>query len=92
MRLDKYLQVTRLVKRRELARELCEEGRLALNGRPAKPGREVKPGDAIDLAFWRRRLRVRVIACPAGNLPRGEAHLLYEVVEDRPVEEDLLSP
>lgn len=47
MRLDKYLKVSRIVKRRTVANELCSAGRVKVNGRTAKPGTEVKPGDVL---------------------------------------------
>ncbi len=87
MRLDKFLQVSRLVKRRDLVRELAGDGRLDLNGRKAKPSKEVVPGDRITVRFWQRRLIVAVAAIPAGNVPRKEAHGLYEILEDRVADE-----
>ena len=50
MRLDKYLKVSRLIKRRTVANEACDGGRVSLNGKTAKAGSEVKPGDIIEVA------------------------------------------
>ena len=58
MRLDKYLKVSRLIKRRTVANEACDGGRVMLNGKVAKAGAEVKPGDVIELSFGQRSLRV----------------------------------
>jgi len=51
MRIDKYLKVSRLIKRRTLANEACEQGRVLINGKVAKPGTEVKVGDIIEIRF-----------------------------------------
>ncbi len=58
MRLDKYLKVSRIIKRRTVANEACDGGRVSINGRTAKAGAEVKPGDVIEIGFGERRLRV----------------------------------
>lgn len=51
MRIDKYLKVSRLIKRRTVANEVCEQGRVKINGKIAKPGSEVKVGDEIEIQF-----------------------------------------
>ena len=61
MRLDKYLKVSRLIKRRSVANEACGAGRVSLNGKPAKPGAEVRPGDILELGFGEKRIRVEEI-------------------------------
>lgn len=60
MRLDKYLKVSRLIKRRTVANEACDGGRIQVNGRTAKASYEVKVGDLIEIAFGQRTLRVEV--------------------------------
>ena len=60
MRLDKYLKVSRLIKRRTVANEACDSERVSVNGRPAKAGYQVKPGDVIEIAFGSRTLKVEV--------------------------------
>ena len=62
MRLDKYLKVSRLIKRRTVANEACDGGRVSINGKTAKASAEVRPGDVIEVAFGERRLRVEVLA------------------------------
>ncbi len=64
MRLDLYLKVSRLVKRRTLARGLCDEGRVLLNHREARPAKEVKPGDVVTLLFSTRRIELEVLGTP----------------------------
>jgi ribosomal 50S subunit-recycling heat shock protein len=79
--MDKYLKVSRLIKRRTVARDICQGEKICLNGRVAKPAAEVKPGDRITLDVGRRSLEVRVVSTP--NTARAnEAHLLYEILRD----------
>lgn len=80
MRLDKFLQTSRLVKRRTLANRLCDAGRVTLNGRRAKPAAEVNPGDLVGLNFGARRIVVKVLRLPSGR-PGPES--AFEIVEDR---------
>ena len=61
MRLDKYLKVSRLIKRRTVANEACDAGKISVNGRPAKASYDVKTGDVLELAFGQRSLRVEVL-------------------------------
>ena len=62
MRLDKYLKISRLIKRRTVANEACDNGRVTLNGRVARASAEVKPGDIIGISFGSRQTRVEVLA------------------------------
>ena len=62
MRLDKYLKVSRLIKRRTVANEACDGDRVTVNGKPAKASYDVKVGDRIELRFGTRTLRVEVLA------------------------------
>ena len=59
MRLDKYLKVSRLIKRRTVANEACDAGRVMINGKVAKAGAEVKVGDTIEIAFGMNPVKVR---------------------------------
>ena len=62
MRLDKYLKVSRLIKRRTVANEACDGERVSVNGRQVKAGYQVKVGDIIEIAFGQRSLKVEVLA------------------------------
>lgn len=62
MRLDKYLKVSRLIKRRTVANEACDGGRVMLNGVPARASREVKVGDVIEIRFGERVTKVEVVS------------------------------
>lgn len=61
MRLDKYLKVSRLIKRRTVANEACDAGRVMINGKTAKAGTEVKAGDVIEIGFGTRNVKVEVL-------------------------------
>ena len=61
MRLDKYLKVSRLIKRRTVANESCDNDRILVNGKPARASYAVKPGDIIEISFGARPLRVEVV-------------------------------
>lgn len=82
MRLDKFLQVSRLVKRRASAKEACLGGRVQLNERVAKPGNEVEVGDLITLTWGRRTIQVEVLVVPERNLPASKAKTLYKVLKE----------
>lgn len=60
MRLDKYLKVSRLIKRRTVANEACDAGRVAINGKAAKASQEVKIGDTIEIQFGQKEVKVKV--------------------------------
>ena len=79
MRLDKYLKVSRLIKRRTLANEVADAGRVLVNGKPAKASYAVKVGDTIESTFGNRPVTVRVLAVEE---PKGKdvARELFEVV------------
>ena len=62
MRLDKFLKVSRLIKRRTVANEACSAGRVLVNGKAAKAGTNVKPGDRIDIQFGNRETAVEVVS------------------------------
>lgn len=62
MRLDKYLKVSRLIKRRTVANEACDAGRIMLNNKPAKASAEVKVGDVIEIGFGSKQVKVEVLA------------------------------
>jgi len=83
MRLDVFLKTSRLVKRRTLAKEYCEEGRVTAGGGPAKPGREVKAGDVITIELSRRVVVFEVVETPVGNVTKERAATLYKILEDK---------
>ena len=79
VRLDKFLKVSRLVKRRVLAKELCAGGRALVNDRPAKAGHELKVGDVLELRFGQRTVRAEVLAL-RDHAPAAEADAMYQLL------------
>lgn len=82
MRLDKYLKVARLIKRRTVANDACDHERIQVNGREAKASYQVKVGDVIGITFGSRSLRVRVLAVPEYTTKAGAALLYEELPEE----------
>ena len=81
MRLDKYLKVSRLIKRRTLAKEVAEAERILVNDKPAKPSKELKVGDLITIEFGNKVVTVRVKSLEA-TVKKSEALELYEFVSE----------
>ena len=79
MRLDKYLKVSRLIKRRTVANEACDNARISVNGRPAKASYDVKVGDQISLRFGQRTLTVEVVSVQE-TVKQADAVTLYREV------------
>ena len=80
MRLDKDLKNSRIIKRRTVAKEACEQGRVEVNGRTAKPGLELRTGDEITITFGSNILKVRVLAMPE-TVRKEDADSMYEVID-----------
>lgn len=81
MRLDKFLKVSRLIKRRTVANSVCESARVFVNDNPAKPAKSLKEGDIITIEFKDSIKKVCVVKIPAGNVSINEASSLYEIIE-----------
>lgn len=79
MRLDKYLKVSRLIKRRTVANEACDNGRISVNGRVVKASYEVKVGDRIELAMGPRTVAVEVVQV-ADNVRKDDAGAMYKEI------------
>ena len=80
MRLDKFLKVSRLIKRRTVANEACDNAHVTANGRPAKASYDVKVGDILEITFGERTLRVRVKNVK-DFVTKADASTLYEVID-----------
>ena len=81
MRLDKYLKISRLIKRRTVANEACDAGRVMVNGKAARASYDVKIGDRLELRLGQHPLTVEVLAVNE-YAKKEEAALLYRVVDD----------
>ena len=79
MRLDKFLKVSRLIKRRTVANEACDAGRVMVNGKPAKASVNVKVGDTIEIAFGQKTVKVRVLNI-VETTKKDEAKDMFEYV------------
>lgn len=80
MRLDKYLKVSRIIKRRTVASDACGASLVYVNGKAAKPSYDVKIGDEIEVTFGERRVRVRVTAL-LDSTKRADVAEMYEVLQ-----------
>lgn len=85
MRLDKFLKVSRLFKRRTVSAEACDRGRVQINSRPAKSGSKVKVGDEITINFNQRIITVKVLELK-DHVTKDEASELYELISNEKVE------
>ena len=79
MRLDKYLKVSRLIKRRTVANEACDGERVNVNGRTAKASYEVKPGDIIEVRFGQRTLKIEVLSV-SEHETKADAPAMYREI------------
>lgn len=79
MRLDKFLKVSRILKRRTVAKEVCESGKVELNGRPAKPSSELKEGDVVSISYMSGKFVFRVLMLKE-TVRKDEADKMYEVI------------
>ena len=79
MRLDKFLKVSRIVKRRTVANEMAAAGRVSINGKRAKPGTEVAIGDIIEIGFGERQTKIKVTDIKQ-SVRKDEAETLYELL------------
>lgn len=80
MRLDKYLKVSRLIKRRTVANEACDAGRVVVNGKPARASYDVKEGDVLEIGLGARSVKVQVVSVQE-VAAKTDAALLYRVLE-----------
>lgn len=81
MRLDKFLKVSRLFKRRTVAKEIAADDRVFINGRLAKPSSEVRPGDEIKIVYGMKILRFRILLL-GESVKKEDAEKMYEILEE----------
>ena len=80
MRLDKFLKVSRIIKRRTVANDACDTEHVTVNGRRAKASYDVKEGDIVEITFGQRTLKFRVL-CVRENVAKANAAEMYEVLD-----------
>ncbi len=81
MRLDKFLKVSRLIKRRTIANKVSEQGRIYVNGIIAKPAKQLKEGDIITIVQADTEIKVKIIKIPSNNVSIQEASTLYKEIK-----------
>lgn len=80
MRLDKYLKVSRIIKRRTIANEACDAGRVSVNGRVARASLDIKINDIIEISFGAKNVKVQVLNV-AETVKKDDASLMYKIIE-----------
>ena len=83
MRVDKFLKVSRLIKRRTVAKDVSEQGRVWINGKEAKPSSTVKPGDELTIQFGQKNVTVRIERI-AETVRKDDASEMYTVLREEP--------
>jgi ribosomal 50S subunit-recycling heat shock protein len=78
MRLDKYLKVSRIIKRRTVAKEACESGRVSINDKVAKPSTEIKENDIIEIRYAEKILKAKILNI-SDHVHKQDAKLMYEI-------------
>ena len=87
MRLDKYLKVSRIIKRRTLAKEICDRQQVRVNGHKAKAGTVIQPGDVVEIYFGQRFIKIKVLELRE-TVPAKQAAELYELLESNKMDID----
>ncbi len=80
MRLDKYLKISRIIKRRTVANEACDAGRVTVNGKPARASYDVKVGDTIEIAMGTHPIKAEVLSINE-YAKKDEAAMMYKIIE-----------
>ena len=86
MRLDKYLKLSRLIKRRSIASDVCKDDRILVNGKIAKPSKDVKEDDIITLLFGKKTIEVKIKSIKE-NVKKEDASTMYELIKETMNEE-----
>lgn len=89
MRLDKYLKVARIIKRRPVAKKVIDNKKAKLNGKQAKAGTAVKIGDFLELEYYNRYYKIEIVEVPSGNVTKDMAVDLYKIIETKEIEVQL---
>ena len=81
MRIDKFLKVSRILKRRTLAQEACDKGKVSINGREVKPGHQIKAGDVVEITYTSGSLKFRIDEIKE-TVKKDEASSLYTIITE----------
>jgi ribosomal 50S subunit-recycling heat shock protein len=85
MRIDKYLKVSRLIKRRTVAKEVCDHEKITINGKISKPSTEIKVNDIVTIKFGTKLVTFKVLNTNE-FVKKNEAELMYEIIKEEKVE------
>ncbi|KYG33306.1 RNA-binding S4 domain-containing protein [Alkalihalobacillus trypoxylicola] len=85
MRLDKFLKVSRLIKRRTLAKEVCDKGRIKVNGQVAKAGTNVKQGDEMEITFGQKKVTVKIDVIKE-IVKKEDAPMMYSIIKEEQIQ------
>lgn len=83
MRLDKFLKVSRIIKRRPIAKIVIDGGKTKLDGKIAKASTEVKVGQELELEYYNRYFKFKILEVPSGNVPKNKTSELIEILDTR---------
>ena len=86
MRLDKFLKVSRIIKRRPIAKIVVDGGKAKLNGKKAKASTEVKVGDILELEYYNKYFKFEILKVPEGNVTKSKSSDLIKVIETKGIE------
>lgn len=82
MRLDKFLKVARVIKRRTVAKKVADSEKISVNGAAKKPSYEVKEGDIVELTYYDSKIKFKIVSIPSGNVGKDSAKELVEIIEE----------
>ena len=83
MRLDKFLKVSRLIKRRTVANDVCDSARVFVNDNPSKPAKQLKVGDIISIEYKNATKKYKILSIPTVNVAANAASELYEEIKEQ---------
>ena len=81
MRLDKFLKVSRIIKRRPIAKQVIDSKKVKINGKIAKAGTEIKVGDILEVEYFTKLIKAEVLEVPAGNVAKDQAKELIKILD-----------
>jgi ribosomal 50S subunit-recycling heat shock protein len=87
MRIDKFLKISRIIKRRSMAKAVCDQGRILVNHQPAKAGKELREGDILNINLGSRILTCQILSIPTGNVRTAESSSLYKIISEEEVKQ-----
>jgi len=89
MRLDQFLKVSRIIKRRTVAKSICDDNRVTINGIPAKAGKDIHEGDVLCLNLRSKIITCQVLSIPSRNVSISEATSLYKIISEENIDHNI---